>query len=60
MVNKTMERYMFPTLVETTTVTTIFDLWMFNGRGFDTFVLVVNYINKKRETCHITIGIFEV
>jgi hypothetical protein len=45
MVNKTMERYVFPTFVEATTVTTAFDLWM-SRKGFDTFALVVNYINK--------------
>jgi len=28
MVSKTMERYVFPTLVETTTMTITFDLWM--------------------------------
>ncbi len=38
---------MFPTLVETTIVITTFDMWIFKGGGFDTFVLVVNYINKK-------------
>ncbi len=29
-------------------------------KDFDTFALVVNYINSKREPCHIMIGIFEV
>lgn len=37
----------------------MFDLWMSQG-GFDAFVLVVNYINKKLIHCHITIRIFEV
>jgi hypothetical protein len=32
---------------------------MSHGR-FDTFVLVVNYINKKWEPCHTIMGIFEV
>jgi hypothetical protein len=27
---------------------------------FGTFIVVINYINKKWETCHITIGVFEV
>jgi len=36
-----------------------FDLWMSCG-GFDTFALVVTYINSKWEPCHITISIFEV
>jgi hypothetical protein len=31
------------------------------SRGtFDTFALVVNYINKKWECCHVIVGIFEV
>jgi len=59
MVSKTMERYVFPTLVETTTMTITFDLWM-SWKGFDTFAIVVNYIKKQWETCHITIRIFEV
>jgi hypothetical protein len=32
---------------------------MYCGR-FDTFVLVVNYINKKWELCHTNVGIFKV
>lgn len=28
--------------------------------GFNTFVLVVSYINKTWEPCHVTINIFEV
>jgi hypothetical protein len=42
MVSKTMEWYMFLMLVESTIIVTTFDLWMFKGGGFDTFVLVVN------------------
>jgi len=58
--SKTMEWYMFLMLVEATIIATTFDLWMFEGGGFDTFVLVVNYIKKKWEACRITIGIFEI
>jgi hypothetical protein len=29
-------------------------------KGFDTFALVVNYIDKKWEMCHIIINIFQV
>jgi hypothetical protein len=36
-----------------------FDLWMSCG-GFDSFTLMVKYINSKWEPCHITINIFEV
>jgi len=28
--------------------------------SFDTFALVVNYINKKWQPCHILMGLFEV
>jgi hypothetical protein len=59
MVTKVMEQYLFATLAKTTIVSTTFDLWMSQG-GFDMFVIIVNYINKKRETCHITIEFFKV
>jgi hypothetical protein len=45
MVIKIMERYVLLALVKPTIMTTTFDLWMSQG-GFDTFVLVVNYINQ--------------
>jgi len=59
MVSKTMEHHILPSLAKVIMVTTTFDLWMFHGL-FDTFMLVVNYINKKWEPCHTTMGIFEV
>jgi hypothetical protein len=59
MVNKTMERHVFPTLVDATVIRTTFDLWMSRG-SFDKFAMVVNYINKKWEPCHVIVGIFEV
>jgi len=57
MVNKTMEHHVFPTLVDAIIVITTFDLWMFRG-CFDMFVVVVNYINKKLEPCHVIMGVF--
>jgi hypothetical protein len=57
MVSKTMEHHVLLTFINATTVTATFDLWM-SQRGFDTFALVVNYINKKWEPCHVTMGIF--
>ncbi len=54
-----MERYVFPTLIEATMVIATFDLWM-SRKGFDTFALVVNYINKQWETCHVIVRIFKV
>jgi len=59
MVNKTMDCHVFLALVEVIIVIATFNLWM-SCEGFDTFALVVNYINSKCEPCHITIGIFEV
>jgi len=49
----------FLTFVDVTIVITTFDLWMSQG-GFDMFALVVNYIKKKWEPCHVTMTIFEV
>jgi hypothetical protein len=34
-------------------------LWMLT-KGFDTFALVMNYIDEKWEMCHIIINIFQV
>jgi hypothetical protein len=57
MVNKTMKCHVFPTLVKVIPMTTTLDLKMLYGR-FDTFALVVNYINKW-EPCHIITSIFK-
>ncbi len=57
MVNKTMEHRILPSFDEATMVTTTFDLWMSCGE-FNTFSLVVNYINKKWEPFPITMEIF--
>jgi hypothetical protein len=54
-----MECHVVLVFANAITVTTTFDLWM-SRRGFDTFVLVVNFINKKSEPCHVNVGIFEV
>jgi hypothetical protein len=42
MVNKIMESHVLRALVEATTITATFDLWMSRGK-VDTFALVVNY-----------------
>jgi hypothetical protein len=44
MVIKSMEQYVLLAFIETIAIITTFDLWMF-WRGFDIFMLVVNYIN---------------
>ncbi len=58
-VNKTMEHHVLLAFIDAIIVTTAFDSWMSWG-GFDTFVLVMNYINKKWESCHVIVGIFDV
>jgi hypothetical protein len=59
MVNKTMESHVLLALVEATTIIAMFDLWMSHG-GFDTFSLVVNYINRQWISCHVIVRIFEI
>jgi hypothetical protein len=59
MVTKTMERHVLPLFTKTNIVITTFDLWV-SWAGFDIFVLVINYINKKWQPYHITMGIFKV
>jgi hypothetical protein len=59
MVSKSIESRVIPTFIEATTITITFYLWM-SWKGFDMFVLVVNYYIKKWIPCQITIGILEV
>jgi len=59
MVDKTQEICVIPTLASYITYTCSFDLWMFH-MSFDTFVIILSFINTSREPCHVTIGIFEV
>jgi hypothetical protein len=59
MVNKTMECHVFLTFINAIIVIATFDLWM-SWRSFDNFALVVNYINKKWEHCHVIVKFFEV
>jgi len=54
MVEKTKEICVIPTLASCS-----FDLWMF-CMGFDTFVIIVNFINISWEPRHLTIKFFEV
>jgi hypothetical protein len=54
-----MECHVLPALVKATTIITTFDLWM-SRTCFDTFVFVINYINKKWQPCHIIMSFFEV
>jgi len=54
-----MESYVLCAFTKTTTIATMFDLWISHG-GFDTFSLVVNYINRQRISCQVTVRFFEV
>jgi hypothetical protein len=59
MVDKAKEICVIPTLVSCITCTCSFDLWM-SRVGFDTFTIVVSFINASWVSCHVTIGIFEI
>jgi len=56
---KTMEWYVLPVIASCTTASITFDLWM-SRVGFDTFALVVNFIDDCWEPRHLTVGLFEV
>ncbi len=50
---------MFPIIVTYSFVSIIFELWM-SHVIFDTFALVVNFIDDYWVLNHVTIGLFEV
>jgi hypothetical protein len=54
MVEKTKDICVIPTLASCS-----FDLWMFRV-GFNTFAIIVSFINISWEPCHVTIKFFEV
>lgn len=58
MVKKTMEQCVYPSLVKTSKIIITSNNKMSQG-GFNTNVLIVIYINKTWEPCHVTINIFE-
>jgi len=53
-----MATYLLPTIVQCATMTTTFDLWM-SRLGYDTFSLVINFINPGWVPCYIIFGLFE-
>lgn len=55
MVNKLMECHVLKA-----TIVIVTCHWQMSRKGFDTFDLVVNYIDEKWEMCHIIINIFQV
>jgi hypothetical protein len=58
MLQRTMEQYVWPLVQEATTMFVTFNLWISHA-GFDTFAMVVNFIDKDRIFQHVTIGLFE-
>ncbi len=58
-VDKTKEKYVQPSLVSCVTCTTSFDLCILQV-GYDTFAMVINFINSSWEPTHVIVRIFEV
>lgn len=54
----TMATYVFLAIVQYAIVTKIFDLRMLRS-GYDTFALIINFINPSWVPCLVTIGLFE-
>jgi hypothetical protein len=57
--NKSMDKYVIPSLASWITYIVSFYLWIFCA-GHDTFTMLVNFINDEWELVHITMGILEV
>jgi hypothetical protein len=53
-----MDRYVLPMLAQCDIYFITFNLWM-NQTRFDTFLLIVNFLEQDRVLCHVTIGLFE-
>ncbi len=49
---------MLLTIDQCATMTTTFDLWMLRS-GYDTFALIINFINLSWVLCHIIVRLFE-
>jgi hypothetical protein len=52
-----MDTYVLPSLSNCATTSATFDLWM-GQSGFDTFALVVNFIDDAWVLKHIIVGFF--
>jgi hypothetical protein len=59
MLTKTMECFVLPKIVTYSSLSIIFDLWM-SHVTFDTFTLVLNFINDYWVLHHVTISLFEM
>jgi hypothetical protein len=58
-VTKVTKIHVFPTLAWCVSSTISFDLWM-SCASYDTFVMMVSFINDACHLNHITIGLLEV
>ena len=58
MLEKTMDRFVLPLINSCQTASITFDLWM-SRTGWDTFALVVNFIDDCWVPRHVTVGLFE-
>jgi len=59
MLKKTLDQHVLPHLKITTIVLASFDLWMSHG-NFDTFALVIIFLNEAWVLMHVIVGLFEV
>ncbi len=59
MLSKIMEEYVFPSPTTCVTISITFDLWM-SKISFDTFAMVINFIDSNWVPQHITIGLFKM
>jgi hypothetical protein len=59
MLAKTMECFVLPKIVTYSSLSIIFDLWM-SHVIFDTFTLILNFINDYWVLHHVIISLFEV
>lgn len=58
MLSKSMEEYVLPSLTTCVTISITFDLWM-SKTSFDTFAMVINFVDNNWVSRHITIGLLK-
>jgi hypothetical protein len=58
MVAKTMDKYVQPSLTKCEIASITFNFWM-SIVGYDTFCLIMNFIDDVWQFHHVTIGLFE-
>ncbi len=56
---KTRDKYILPTLIFYITCISSFDLWM-SCIGYDTFAMIISFVNSSWEPNHLIFGVFEV